>query len=421
MEPSGAKRAGGGGPARMKLDQAARDFSARLRGRRVAVVHDWLNGMRGGELVLENILRLLPAESTEIFTLIKEENRLSDYLRSFPIRSSFIQKLPLARRKYRSYLPLFPTAIEQFEFRDFDLVLSTSHCVAKGVIVPPDVPHIAYIHSPMRYIWDLYPDYFPLDQLGFISRRLIPLFSNYLRMWDTASSSRADLFLANSQYIAGRIERFFGRAAGVVHPPCGTAADLEEAWSQSRGKWEGQAGTHPKDFYLIVSAFAPYKRIDLAVEAFRQSGRELVIVGHGQQEKKIRALAKGAGNIHLTGSLDREKTLALMKEARGFIFPGIEDFGIAPVEAQARCLPVLAYGRGGALETVVAGQTGHFFKEQTVSALEAGLEEIATTDWKGRLESFRQNVARFSDEMFRGRYAAQILPFLDKNRDRFRL
>lgn len=346
---------------------------------KVAIIHDWLTGMRGGELVLDSLFKAYP--EADLFTLIYNKGKLNERIENRKIITAFTDNLPFKSQKYRSYLPLFPTAIETFDLRGYDLIISSSHCVAKGVIPPPGVRHISYIHSPMRYVWDLYYDYFP-NRKG-LKFFLLQLISNYLRIWDVSSSTRVDQFVANSSFIKERIWSYYKREALVVHPPClpeGTKAFVSTK----------------DDYYLIVSAFAPYKRIDLAIEAFRKNKKRLLIVGGGQDDKKLRkSLPK---NVELLGSLPRSETVEYYKKAKGFIFPGLEDFGITPVEAQSYCTPVIAFGKGGALETVVPKKTGVFFKEQTIDGLNNAIEEAERIDFQPF--DFQQNIERFTEEKF---------------------
>ena len=352
---------------------------------RVAIIHDWLTGMRGGEVVLEALLKMFP--QAELFTLLHIEGSCSDLIENRPIHTSFIQKFPMRGRFYRHYLPFFPTAIEEFEFHGFDLVISSSHCVAKGVIVPPDVPHISFVHSPMRYVWDMYRQYFP--GRGLVQKLIIPFFANYLRTWDAASAPRVDRYVSNSAFVAKRIRRFYGRSADVVHPPCLPAA-LKAA------DIPNPEGPQRKDFYLVLSALVPYKRIDLAVEAFNASGRPLLIAGKGPEEKRLRKMA--GANIQFLGHVDRNGIQELYSQARGLIFPGVEDFGIVPVEAQAAGCPVLAIGKGGALETVVSGKTGLFFDDATPQSLMECVEKREKIQYKAA--DFARNASRFTEQAF---------------------
>lgn len=346
---------------------------------KVAVIHDWLTGMRGGELVLDSILKLYP--QAELFTLIYNKGKLNERIENRKIHTAFTDRLPFKSSKYRSFLPLFPTAIETFDLRGFDLIISSSHCVAKGIIPPPTAKHITYVHSPMRYVWDLYYDYFP-RRSGF-KFFLIQLISNYLRMWDVSSSSRVDRFTCNSSFIAKRINKYYRREAKVIYPPClPESQKVEEI---------------PKDdFYLIVSAFAPYKRIDLAIDAFSKNGKRLLIIGGGQEEKSLRK--KVPSNIEFLGGLKRDEIKTYYQKAKGFIFPGLEDFGITPVESQSHCTPVIAFGQGGALETVVDGKTGVFFPEQTADSLNEAIFRSEKLSYKKK--DFEESISRFTEEKF---------------------
>ncbi len=355
---------------------------------KVAVVHDWLTGMRGGEKVLEAILRLFPG--ADLFTLLYNPGSLTPLIEERSITTSFIDRLPFKASRYRHYLPLFPLAIEQFDFHGYDLVISSSHCVARGVIVPPGVPHVSFIHSPMRYVWDMYPEYFP--RRGLAGRFVIPAIAHYLRMWDVSVAPRVDRYVCNSAFVAERVRRYYGRDATVVFPPS-VADDTEVPDLAGR-----------EDYYLIVSAFAPYKRIDLAVEAFTGLDRKLVIVGGGQDEKKLARTR--LPNVEFRGNLGPDEIRGLYRRARGLLFPGLEDFGIVPVEAQAQGCPVIAYGRGGALETVVADKTGVLFAEQTVASLRAALREHESLRY--RREDFQKNIRKFTSRAFREGFLREI-------------
>ncbi|MBI3396678.1 MAG: glycosyltransferase [Spirochaetia bacterium] len=352
--------------------------------------------MRGGEVVLEAILGLFP--DAELFTLIHNKGSVSETISNRPVHASFVDRLPLKSRFYRHYLPLFPTAIELFDFRGYDLIVSSSHCVAKGVIPPPGVPHICYVHSPMRYVWDMYHDYFPYK--GIAGRFVIPFFSNYLRMWDSSSSHRVDRFLCNSAFVAQRISKYYGRSAAVVPPPCVTDGHKVPVRKKDDG------------YYIVLSALVPYKRIDLAIDAFRQSGRELVVVGRGPEEVKLRRM--GGPGIHFTGELPRQEAIEMLKSARGLVFPGVEDFGIVPVEAQSLGVPVIAYGRGGALETVVDRKTGSFFDDQTADSLNAAVEAAETQRYK--TVDFQKSVNRFTLGAFQSKLKAELSRLAAKGR-----
>lgn len=334
-----------------------------LKHLRVAVIHDWLNGMRGGEHVLDAILEIFP--EAELFTLFYTPGKLNARIENRPIHSSFLNRIPFAAKFYRFFLPLFPLAIENFDLSRFDLVISSSHCVAKGVIPRPDALHICYSHTPMRYIWDQTQNYFKSSILRFF---LAPVL-HYLRVWDSSSNNRVDHFLANSRWVQARIKKYYGRDSFLLHPFLNS--DLFSAGHGEKG-----------NYYLVVSAFAPYKRIDLAIQACERLGRKLVVIGSGQDEKKLLTIA--GPHTTFLGRASLETLQEMYAGAKALIFPGQEDFGIVPLESMASGTPVIAYGQGGATDTVVPEKTGLFFQEQTVESLcEAILEfESIKVDWK---------------------------------------
>ena len=378
-------------------------------GIKVALVHDWLTGMRGGERVLEGICELFP--KADLFTLIHIKGQVSAVIENRKIHASFVQRLPLAKRYYRHYLPLFPTAIERFDMMGFDLVISSSHCVAKGVITSPYSCHISYVHTPMRYVWEMYHQYFGEERLGKLGRMLIPYFANYLRMWDVASSKRVDYFVANSKNVAERIEKHYGRKSHVVYPP----VDVERF---KVGNDEG--------YYLVVSAFAPYKRIDLAVDAFNRLGLPLKIAGSGQDYKEIKRMCKP--NVELLGWVSDEDVTELFSNAKALIFPQEEDFGITPVEAQASGKPVIAYGKGGVLESIDGVRIGDeskidwpnrplgvLFKDQTPESLMAAVKFFENNRDRFLPEFAVENSKRFSKERFKN----EMLQFCKKCYEEF--
>jgi glycosyltransferase involved in cell wall biosynthesis len=358
---------------------------------RVALVHDWFTVYAGAERVVEQILRVFPqADVYALVDFLKEEER--GFLQGKRAQVSFIQRLPKAQQRYRTYLPLMPLAIEQFDLRGYDLVISSSHAVAKGVITGPDQLHICYCHSPIRYAWDLQHQYLKESGLergvkSWIARALL----HYLRLWDSRTANGVDLFIANSRYIARRILKVYRRQAEVIYPP----VDVE-AFTLRQDK---------EDFYLTASRMVPYKRIDLIVEAFSQMpDRRLVVIGDGPEMPKVRA--KAGPNVTLLGYQPFEVLRDYMQRAKAFVFAAEEDFGIAPVEAQACGTPVIAFGKGGAAETVVAGETGIFFQDQNVPSLIKAIEEFE----KLRFDPLRvrKNAERFSSERFRREFAALI-------------
>ncbi len=356
-----------------------------LEGLKVALVHDWLTGMRGGEKCLEVLCELFP--EADLYSLIHQKGELSQTIESMPIRTSFVQKLPFGLKKYRHYLPLFPLAIERFDFSDYDLIVSSSHCVAKGVRHDDSVYHISYVHAPMRYVWDQFNTYFRQPRTSWSVRIGAELMRPYLQRWDRNTAKRVDTFLCNSDNIRKKILEYYGRESQVIYPP----VDL------SRFK----PGDSKADYYLIVGAFAPNKRVDLAVEAFNQLKLPLKISGSGQDEEYCRSIA--GENIEFLGALSNEKLLELFQQARALVFPGEDDFGITPLEAQACSTPVIAFASGGALETVTE-KTGVFFAEQKVEALIKAVEEMERSWRSFAPEAFQRQMSRFG----RGPYKEQM-------------
>jgi glycosyltransferase involved in cell wall biosynthesis len=357
---------------------------------RVALVHDWLTGQRGGEKVLEVLAEIFPR--APIYTLFHFPGSQADWLEKRDIRTSFLQKLPLLRKKYRLYLPFFPLAAELFDLADYDLVISSSHCVAKGIIPPADALHVSYIHSPVRYAWNQYAAYFSPRQLNFFSRLIVPRVIHRLRIWDVASSARVDRFIANSDNVARRIMKYYRREADVIPPPADTVFFTLPAEDQVR------------DYFLIVSALVPYKKIELAVDVFNRTGERLKIVGTGPDSRKLRRRARP--NVEFLGQVPAEGLRRLYQGALAFVQPGEEDFGIAAVEAQACGAPVIAYGRGGALETVIPGETGLLFADPSAAGLRAALDNFRTV--KFNRSSLRSNAMRFSRPLFKQRLAAYL-------------
>ena len=364
---------------------------------KVALIHDWLTGMRGGERVLEIFCQLFP--QADIFTLLHIKGSLSPAIEQRNIKTSFLQNLPWVSQKYRFYLPLMPTAIEQFNLEGYDLVISCSHCAAKGVITNPETCHICYCFTPMRYVWDLYHQYFGQKKLGWFSRWLIPPLINYLRIWDCTSTNRVDYFVAISHHVARRIKKYYQRESQVIYPPINTAL------------FTPQNG--PEDYFLMVTAFAPYKRVDLAIKAFNLLNYPLKIVGTGPEEKYLKSIAQK--NITFLGWQPDEALRELYSGCRALIFPGKEDFGLTPLEAQSAGRPVIAYGHGGVLETVIPinpinketeGEdcpTGVFFYEQSPEDLVRAIRYFETTEDIFGQEKIREHALRFSPSIFKER------------------
>ncbi len=352
----------------------------------VALVHDWLTGMRGGEKVLEVFCELFP--QAPIYTLLHNEGAMSELIERRDIRVSFIDRLPRKSTHYRNYLPVFPVAIERFDFSEFDLILSTSHCVAKGARPKSGALHICYCHTPMRYVWEMYDEYFGKGRAGLVTRVAMRFFAPRLRRWDVQSSNRVHHFIANSNNVARRIHQYYGRTAEVIHAP----VDLS-FFSLS---------THNEGYYLIVSALVPYKRVDLAVEVFNRRGEKLLIVGTGPEFEKLRNMAKP--NVEFLGWQSGEELARLYAGCRALIFPGIEDFGIVPLEAMACGKPVIAYGAGGALETVMPDgehPNGVFFYEQDASSLTQAIDRCEKMQFDPTM--IRASVERFDRPRFKER------------------
>jgi glycosyltransferase involved in cell wall biosynthesis len=359
--------------------------------RRVALVHDWLTGMRGGEKVLEAIADLYPGAT--IHTLLHNRGSVSAPLESHPERRSFVQWLPRAARHYRQYLPLFPTAIEQFDFDPYDLVISTSHCAVKSVVVPGRARHVCYCHSPMRYAWDQFDSYFGEAQVGKLRSRLLRPVLARLARWDRDTAGRVDRYVANSHYVAGRIRRYYNRGSTVVYPPVDTVFYRPDP---ARG---------PESFFLVVSALVPYKRLDVAIRACAAAGAALKIVGKGPQEGRLRALAHAAGaTVEFAGWLEDDEIRELYQRCRAVLMPGVEDFGMVPVEAQACGRPAVALAEGGAVESVVDEVTGVLVRDPSVEAFTTALRHVSARDFDSAVirrhaESFGR--ARFHEEFLR--------------------
>jgi glycosyltransferase involved in cell wall biosynthesis len=360
-----------------------------IRSARPALVHDWLTGMRGGEKVLEAIASLVPG--APIYTLFHFPGSVSPALESHPVVTSFLQRAPGLRRHYRRYLPLFPAAIEDFDLGAHDLVISTSHCVAKGAIPAPGALHVCYCHTPMRYAWDQERAYFP-ERRGPVAR-LRGLALSGLRAWDAASAARVDAFVANSRFVAARIARFYGRTAAVVNPP----VDVEFFTPAPAGTDSG--GGPPRGWVVMVTALAPYKRVEVAIEACERLGLELRVVGTGPERRRLERLA-GPGT-RLLGRVEGDELRELYRGAICLLQPGVEDFGIAPVEALACGTPVVALGRGGVLDVVEDGLHGVLIREEgDAGALATAIDKVRgmsfnTADLRSRAEGF--STSRFLD------------------------
>ncbi len=325
---------------------------------RVALVHDWLNGMRGGEKVLEVLCELFP--EAPVYTLLYEPGKIQPSISlGRTIHTSWLQRLAITRKNYRMLLPVLPSAMENFRLDDYDVVISSSHCVAKGVRVASGACHVSYCHTPMRYLWDLQKEYFGRN---IIKRTLLEPVLSRLRRWDVQTAGRVNHFIANSRFVAERIQRIYGRDSEVIHPPVDTSFFTPDSHDKSAG-----------DYFLLVSALVPYKKVELVLETFRRIQDRLVIIGTGPGEKALRR--KASANVEFLGWADQEMLRRYYRGCRALLFPQKEDFGIVPLEAQACGRPVIAFSQGGALETI-APSTGIFFAEQTPTGLQDAIQEF---------------------------------------------
>lgn len=361
----------------------------------IAIVHDWLIGYAGAEKVLEALLELYPdADLFAVCDFVPEIHR--HFLGGRKVRTTFIQRMPRASKHHRSYLPLMPLAIEQLDLSGYDIVISDCHAVAKGVITGPDQLHISYVHTPLRYAWDLQHQYLRESGLtrgpkSWLARYLL----HRLRQWDLRAAQGVDQFVANSGYIARRVRKFYRRDAEIIYPPVDISAF--------------QRCDEKADYYLTASRLVPYKRVDLIVSTFaRMPDQRLKVVGEGPMRSRIESLARGRANIEILGYLPAEQMGEVMGHAKGFVFAAEEDFGIAPVEAQACGTPVIAFARGGGRETVLEGRTGLFFAEQTPEALERAIRRSIEHHQHFDPSFIRRHAEQFSRERFLNSFASFV-------------
>jgi len=374
---------------------------------RVAIVHYWFVSYRGGERVVEALASMFPR--ADLFSLVVDPDALPDSLRGRSIHTSPLQKVPGSRRWHRHLLPLYPLVLEQFDLSGYDLVLSSESGPAKGVITPAHACHVCYCHSPMRYLWDFYHRYKNGSDFGALSRPFFTLATHYLRLWDAASAGRVDYFVANSRNVASRIRKNYRRDAAVIYPPVNVGA--------------GYLAENTDDYYLVVSQLVDYKRVDLAVAACSRLGRRLHVVGDGEQYKRLRKLA--GPSIVFCGALPDGELREQYAHCRALLFPGEEDFGIVPVEALSFGRPVVAYGRGGATETIEGSfpgsplfpeqSSGVFFREQSVDSLVEAIEAFEEVEHRFSPFFLRQRAQRFSTERFQEQFGG----FLEKNWEDF--
>lgn len=362
---------------------------------KVALVHDWLTNMGGAERVVINFKEIF--KDAPIYTTIYNPDNLGDELKNIDVRTSFLQNKKDAKKNHQKYFPFMPMAFESFDLNDYDIVLSSSSSCAKGVVTNPNTMHVCYCHSPMRYGWEFYYEYANTTDMKKLKKKLLKYFMDYMRIWDNVSSNRVDYFIANSENVARRIWKHYRRESVVIHPPvrCNLFNISDE----------------DEDYFLIVSRLVEYKKIDLAIEAFNELRLPLIIIGDGSEREKLESKAKG--NIKFLGRQPDNVIKKYYSKCRAFIFPGEEDFGITPLESQASGRPVIAFGKGGALETVVDGQTGIFFDEQTVDELKLAVKKFQNIDFDKKV--IRKHAEEFDEAIFKGK----IKDFIDEKYEEF--
>lgn len=363
---------------------------------KVAIVHYWWLSNRGGEAVVAAIAELYP--EADLFVHVCDEALVRQTLGAGfkgKVITTFIARLPGATKHYQKYLPLMPVALEQLDLTAYDLVISSESGPAKGVVTRPDALHVCYCHSPMRYVWDMYPAY--LSGAGRVVRALFPWVAHWLRVWDRASADRVDHFVANSSFVASRIRKFYRREAEVVFPPVNVTAFDHR---RERG-----------DFYLCLGQLVPYKRADMVVEVFNRLGLPLVVIGEGELFERLKAIA--GPNVQLMGRQPFGVVKDKLETCKALVFPGLEDFGIVPVEAMASGAPVIAYGKGGALDTIVHGQTGVLFDEQSNEALERAVRACEAGEHRFDVEALREHASGFDKRIFQHRFLQAVARALD--------
>ncbi len=364
---------------------------------KVAIVHDWFKTEGGAENVVTSLLNIYPeADFFALVDFFSDEQR-KKILNGKRTTYTFIQRLPFARKYFQHYLFLFPLAIERLDLRGYDLVISSSHAVAKGVIVSPDQLHICYCHTPMRYAWDMYFAYKEEHKIKGIRERLLSYILHKIRVWDVVSSNRVDHFIANSAFVQKRIEKYYRRRSKIIHPPVDT--------SRYRLHKEKEA------YYLTASRLVPYKKIKLIVEAFNENGRPLIVAGGGAELEEIQQIAKK--NIQVLGRVSDEKMVELMERARAFVFAAYEDFGIVPVEAMMCGTPVIAFGKGGVKSTVIHGKTGILFNEQKVDSLNEAVKLFESKEFDADF------IAEYAKQFSLQRFEKEIKEFIDEKWQQF--
>ncbi len=349
---------------------------------KVAIVQEWFEKIAGSERCVESFNNIFP--ESDIFSLVdflSDEDRL-ELLDNKKVNTTFIQKIPFAKKFFRYFLPIFPFAVEQYDLREYDLILSSSHSVSKGILRNQNQVHICYCHTPMRYAWDMYLDY--TNDLNFIKRIFAKIILHKIRIWDIATLNRVDYFIANSKFIQQRIKKVYGRESTVIYPPVNI-----ERFKLCEEK---------EDYYLAFSRLVSYKKIDLIVETFNENGKKLKVIGSGPDYNKLRKIAKN--NIEILGYVEDKSIVHYMQNARCLVFAAIEDFGIVPVEAQACGTPVICLNKGGTAETVVDGVTGIHFESQSIESINNAIENFESGEHNFNKEKIRNNAIKFSKERF---------------------
>lgn len=352
--------------------------------KKLAIVHEKIAGSVGGsESILFNAMDLFPDAS--VYSTVLDEKILPAKYKNRKINTTFIQNLPLGIEKYKAYFPLMPIAIETLNLQEYDVIFSSHHCVAKGIIPRPDAVHICYCHSPARYIWDLFWTYSELNNFNPLQNFIVSVISHHIRTWDVTSAGRVDYFLANSSYTAQRIKKYYNRESEILYPPVETTKFRNESYG---------------DYYLMVGRIVGYKGFELAIKAFNESGKKLIIVGDGPDLVKYKQIARS--NINFTGKVSQKELIKYMNNCKGYIFPGKEDFGIVMAEAQAAGKPVIAFNKGGAIDIVKNNETGLLFEEQTTTSLNIAVEKSESINWNPTFiseHSRKFDVTKFNERL----------------------
>lgn len=365
---------------------------------KVAIVHYWFTSWRGGERVVEELLRLFPG--ADVYTHAIDPRLVAARLPGVKIHETFIARLPFGRRLFRFYLPFMPKALEDLDLQSYDLIISSESGPAKGIIKRPDAIHVCYCHSPMRYIWDLAPIY--RRQLGFLKGGLLAWISPFLRMWDVTTAARVDQFIANSAFVARRISSYYGRDSVVIHPPVNIGDNVRMSTPST-----------DKPYFLLAGELVAYKRADLAIEAANTLGYRLVVVGDGEQKKQL--VQQAGDTVEFVGRVPDDEFRLWLSGARALIFPGLEDFGIVPVEAMARGTPIIVFAQGGALEYLQDGINGVGFTEQNCDSVVKAIRRFESLEQNLTRGSIRETVMKFNAERFRRQVHELISKCMNEN------